>query len=175
MSSVTTSKINTVNGVTNLTVTTGNTDGPALIVTATNDVYIRANATANIFTVNASSVRVNTSLTVTNSLSVSNTVTVSTNTFNLGSPLLASNGYSRLPNGLLMQWGSVSTNTSVGNITFPAAFSTLYSITCSLNLAAAYGSSNTYIPLFIAVSTTTANIRTGNTTSKTAYWQAIGV
>jgi hypothetical protein len=168
MSSVTTSKIDTANGSTNLTITTGNTNGPALIVTTTNDVYIRANTSANLFTVNTSSVRVNTSLTVTN------TITVSTNTFNLGSPLLNSNGYSRLPNGLLMQWGSVSTNTSVGNIIFPAAYSNLYSFTYSLNMDAAYGGS-TYMPLLIAVTTTTANIRTGNTTSKTAYWQAIGV
>lgn len=97
---------------------------------------------------------------------------VSTNTLTLGTSSIAANGYSRLPNGLLYQWGTVSSNSSVGNITFPTAFTTLYSITATAENAT-YNS--TYNAQLIASNTTTANTRTGNTTATNVRYMAIGV
>ena len=50
-----------------------------------------------------------------------NTTQLATTAFAYGMASKAANGYLKLPNGLIMQWGSVAANTSV---TFPIAFPT---------------------------------------------------
>jgi hypothetical protein len=199
MSSLTTTTVNTKDGVTNLTLTTGNTTGPALVVSSSNTLWIRANSSVNVFTINTTSAVVNTpatfnnnvavtgvvtitgnvsttdSLAVTNNAVVSNGLIVSksatfeTNTFTLGSYSAANPGYTRLPNGLLLQWGNVTINSTSGTITFPAAFGTVYSVQLT-------PSSNTQsqIPAVTSVSLTTATVRSANATSNTVYWLAIG-
>jgi len=65
-------------------------------------------------------------------LQVSANLIVGTNTFTLGTSSVAANGYSRLPNGLLMQWGNDSRTvnaTTTNTTTFPVAFTTLHSVT----------------------------------------------
>ena len=41
---------------------------------------------------------------------------------------LAANGYQRLPNGLMMQWGSASPTSGAQSIVFPVAFTTLFNV-----------------------------------------------
>lgn len=96
---------------------------------------------------------------------------LSTNTLSLGTSSIAANGYSRLPNGLMLQWGVVSSNSSVGNITFPALFSTLYSLQITPITAT---HNTTYLPVVIASNTSTANVRTGNTTAINVHYMVIG-
>lgn len=204
MSSVTTTKIDTKDGATNLTITTGNTIGPKLVVNSSDGVWI-GNSTANVFVANTQKAVISTtlevsgdivlngallntsgSLTINDSVTVNGAVTgvstitantlnavngaISTNTFSLGTSSVSSTGYSRLPNGLLYQWGTASaTSSSTGNLTFPVAFSTVYSLVATANQTATYAAG------VIALSTTGATIRTANTTSATVYWMAIGV
>jgi len=197
MSSLTTTTINTANGTTNLTVTTGNTSGPAIVVSSNNDVWIRANSSTNSFITNATSTRINTPLIVaTNSTFSSNATfnanltlnanatvnriaattieivigSVSTNTFTLGAASIANPGYSRLPNGLLLQWGNTTVNSSVGSVTFPAAFSSVY----SMQLTPTVSTVGNTLPAVTSLSTTVAQLRSANATSSTVYWLAIG-
>jgi hypothetical protein len=52
-------------------------------------------------------------------------VNCTTNTaLNLGSSSKAANGYTWLPNGVLMQWGITAANSTAGNATFATAFPT---------------------------------------------------
>jgi hypothetical protein len=144
MSSLTTTTINTRDAVTNLTVSTGNTSGPAIVVGSSTDVWIRANTSSNSLIANSSGVRfpltvtVNGAVTISNTLSTGNTTitgllstgnttitgtgSVSTNTFNLGSSSKTANGYTYLFNGVIMQWGQVLANTVSGNVTFSVSF-----------------------------------------------------
>lgn len=204
MSSLTTTTIDTANGATDLTVRTGNTSGPSLVIGATTNITARSNNSTNIFSANstglithlplrpAGNLVVNSISTFTanvvansvaavaitsNTISTNSTITapnvsITSNTLSLGTAVISSSGYTRLPNGLLMQWGSVASNTSVGNITFSVPFTSIYSFTHGINVAGAYNS--TYQTQTIALTTSTANVRTGNTTSKTVYWTAIG-
>lgn len=43
-------------------------------------------------------------------------------TFNQFDALLGGNGYQKLPSGLIMQWGSISTSATSGTVTFPTTF-----------------------------------------------------
>jgi hypothetical protein len=200
MSSVTTSRIDTRDGTTNLTLTTGNTTGAAVIVGTSNTISLRSNSTFNVLTTNSSSVTSNLPVTFANTANATreftfsntvtvngnttfnsnvsantislNTATISSNTLNLGEPALSTTGWSRMPNGLLWQWGSVAANSSTGDITFTTPFGTLYSITAT---AVGTVAGATYATTFLAANTTTANVRTANTNSRTVYWQAIGV
>ena len=91
----------------------------------------------------------------------------------LGVSSAAANGYSYLPNGILMQWGTVIANTT-STITFPIAFPTsLYSVTISPRSNLYVGANVLY---FATTNTTVAQIRSSSTTtSATAYYMAIGV
>jgi len=198
MSSLTTTTINTVNGTTNLTATTGNTTGPAIVVSSGENVWIRANSTANVFVTNTTATIINSAATVNSTFTVSGNATfnsnvtinanttmnrmtantvatvngsVSTNTFTLGASLASSTGYTRLPNGLLMQWGTIQANTTVGAVTFPAAFFPVYSMTATAN-----DKSTTCMAAITALTNTTATILlSSNTSQRTVYWQAIGL
>jgi len=92
----------------------------------------------------------------------STTAFVQSNTgLTLGTSSKAANGYSYLPNGLLMQWGTVLANNSVGNATFPLAFPTAcqsvqLSVIGSANIAYQAASPNTTVAQVRTSSTTTA-------------------
>lgn len=98
-------------------------------------------------------------------------ITLTSNTLNIGTGSISANGWSRMPNGLLFQWGSVSANSSVGNITFPTAFTQQFVVT-----ATSHGSLGANVWAFVLASNnTTANVRTANATARTVDWIAIGI
>jgi uncharacterized protein (DUF2062 family) len=169
MSSLTTTLINTANGSTNLTLGTGNTSGPALVVSSGSGVTIRANATSNVFVANSSTIAANVAMTVANTLTAT---TINATSFNLGTPSIATSGHSRLPNGLLVQWGTVSVNSTTGSITFPTAFA---ASPYSLQITAT-ATGNTEQAAVTAITTTTASVRSSReTTAATQYYLALGV
>ncbi len=204
MSSLTTTTINTIDGLTNLTVRTGNTSGPSIVVNTLDTVTISANSTANIIIANTTAVRVNAAATMTTTLTVTANVNaqaninvqgtanvvgavlaanatlsgritaanavISSNNLTLGSSLIANPGYSRMPNGLLMQWGNTSVNSSSGSVTFPATFTAVYTMQLTPSTATVGNS----LPAVTALTTTTATLRSGNATATTVYWLAIG-
>lgn len=100
-------------------------------------------------------------------------LTVSSNTgFNLGTSTKAANGSTYLPNGLLLNWGTVAANTTAGLATFTTAYTTaVYSVTLTGREAVA----NVFYVL--AANTTTANVRTTSTAAagSNVYYLAIGV
>ena len=198
MSSLTTTSINTANGSTPLTVGTGNTSGPAIIVSGGTDVAIRANTSANVFIANSSGLRANAALTVANTLTVTGQATLNTvangvsfagnttfanvvatsvrttntvvtsNSLTLGTSSIATSGHSRLPNGLLVQWGTTaSIATSGTTVTFPVAFSAApYSVVLTAVSATASFRVNT---------TSTTNFTANSSAASTAYYMAIGL
>ena len=112
--------------------------------------------------------------TANSSLVNATSVTVNSNTgLTLGTSDTSANGFTYLPNGLIIQYGSVDANTTVGDITFANVFPTgLYSLTVTTNIAGAYDS--TYQSIVIASNTSTANVRTANVTAKSVSYTAIG-
>ena len=70
-----------------------------------------------------------------------------------------------------MQWGTVASNTTAGDVTFPATFPTAI-------IGVQVTPQVTYIvngyPNVIAQTTAGCNVRTGSTTSRNMFWQAIG-
>lgn len=112
-------------------------------------------------------------LTVGGNLSVSsNTLTLGTS--NVGSVSLA-NGYSYLPNGLLMLWGTFTASNSTANV---ISFATSTGVAFSVNCFSVSATSNSGISSYHAgvynVNATAFTLATGNTTNCTVYWQAIG-
>jgi hypothetical protein len=108
-------------------------------------------------------------------LSNTGSATLNSNTLTLGTSSISANGYSRLPNGLLFQWGtsaSVAQDSST-TVTFPVAFTTLYSVTFTGRQAinTTSGGSDTVS----ASNTTTFTIAHGADGTSTFYWMAIGV
>jgi hypothetical protein len=112
-------------------------------------------------------------------LQVTTNLTVSTNTLTLGTSSAAANGYSRLPNGLLMQWGNDSrivNATTTNTSTFPVAFTTLYSVT-AVSRDTGIVAANASITV-TALGTTTftwRNYGTGAAAASPIYYVAIGV
>jgi hypothetical protein len=90
----------------------------------------------------------------------------------IGSANTSANGSGTLTNQLELRWGSVQANSSVGDITFETPFSSLFSITITPETSTV---DSTYQPQLIASNTTTANVRTSNTTSITVYYNAFGI
>lgn len=89
-----------------------------------------------------------------------------------GAVATTANGYTWLTNGILLQWGVVSANSTVGNVTFPTTFpNALLSITAT-TVSTVTG--QTYAALLLAANTSTANVRTSNGTARSVYWQALG-
>jgi hypothetical protein len=96
-----------------------------------------------------------------------------TNTFNFGTNNLAANGYSWLPNRMLMQWGVLNVNTT-SIATFSTAFTTsCFSVTVTPIAATLTGAN---VPIVSSVNTTAATIRSVSTaaTGSNAYYIAIG-
>ena len=97
-------------------------------------------------------------------------VTVATNTFTLGTSSATANGYTWLPNGILLQWGTVSANVTTGDATFPVAFpTTCFSVTANRRVAGANG-----FAIIAGQNTTVAQIRTANNTAVNCSYFAIG-
>lgn len=104
-------------------------------------------------------------------LSVGSTMNVVTNTINLGSSTKASNGYTYLPNGLKLVWGTGAANTTTAAQTFATAFAPLYSITL--------GQTTNAVASLVAITAstnTTFTPRSGSTANPgiTYYYMAIG-
>ena len=87
-----------------------------------------------------------------------------------GGASAAANGYTWLPNNILIQWGSV-TMTSSGAVTFPTAFpNNCFSMTAS----GSYSGGADYAFNISALSKTAATISHSGSISQTVYWIAIG-
>lgn len=132
-----------------------------------------ANSTTN-FTATRNTISVGNS-TVNTSANSSRVTTgsavLTSNTLTLGTSTAAANGYTFLPNGLKLNWGSLQVNSSSGQAVYNNAFATaVYSVTVSGNTA-----DPTRVPAVISVTTAEAQIRTTNATATTVYYMAIGV
>lgn len=144
--------------------------------TANSSTIVVSNSTSSI-TVSEGTITVGNSTvntTANSSLVNATSVSVNSNTgLTLGTSDTSANGFTYLPNGLIIQYGSVDANTTVGDITFANVFPTgLYSLTVTTNIAGAYDS--TYQSTVIASNTSTANVRTANVTAKSVSYTAIG-
>lgn len=144
--------------------------------TSNSSTVVVSNSTSSVTISSGSIVVGNSTVNTTSNSSLVNTtsVTVNSNTgLTLGTSDTSANGFTYLPNGLIIQYGSVDANTSVGDITFANVFPTgLYSLTVTTNIAGAYDS--TYQSIVIASNTSTANVRTANVTAKSVSYTAIG-
>ena len=86
------------------------------------------------------------------------------------------NGYTYLTGGILMQWGWVAANSSVGNATFPIAFpSALFSYSAVSNTVDTDPAVLGYGARVIGANTTVLQVRTSQTTTKNCHYIAIGV
>jgi hypothetical protein len=97
---------------------------------------------------------------------------LSANGFNVS---LSSNGYQKLPSGLIMQWGkTISTGAdSTVSVSFPISFvSEVYSVVVTQNAGRQDGSSGTISVDGITI--TSFNIQNGADNTGPFYWQAIG-
>jgi hypothetical protein len=96
---------------------------------------------------------------------------INLNTLNTWSS--GSNGYQKLPSGLIVQWGlATSSSTTSQNVNFPISFpnACLNVVTCQ-----AVQTSHTYNACATALSTTGFCLRIGNGTDvDNCYWQAYG-
>jgi hypothetical protein len=141
------------------------------IMLKANDANVTINATSNISISSNTTFLSNVSLNANASFAAN--VSITGNNLVLGTSNNSANGYTWLPNGLIMQWGTVASNTTTGDVTFSVPFNTMLSFTSmatTVNSALNY----TYATVLIASNTTTANIRTANTTSRSVRWLAIG-
>jgi hypothetical protein len=95
-------------------------------------------------------------------------LTTTSNTLSLGTSSIAANGYTYLPNQLLLQWGSLLVNSSTAAQTWPTAFATnAYSITATANTISTNVAVTTCnVSKFTVVTATTANVR--------VFWTAMG-
>lgn len=83
-------------------------------------------------------------------------------------------GYTRLPNGFLMQWGNTSTSSGSGTITFPIAFTTAcYCLQFTIN--GGTSPANQYALIAGVPSTTSVSVYSGVGSTIGFYWLAIGV
>lgn len=142
----------------------------------TNNYIMIKSEDANVIINASSNVNISSNVTFSANVSLVNTsLSVSTNNFTLGVSNTSANGYSTLPNGLLLQWGTVVSNTTVGDVTFTVPFTatllSFTSTTATVNSAFNY----TYTPVLIASNTTSANVRTSNVTAANVTWMAIGI
>lgn len=137
------------------------------------EVIVKNSSTNNqiMLKINDANVTINAS----SNISITSNLTITGNTFVLGASNNSANGFSMLPNGILMQWGTVSSSRTAGDVTFTIPFPTsLLSFTSTArttNSAFNY----TYTPVLIASNTTTANVRTSNTSAVNVTWIAIGI
>lgn len=131
-----------------------------------------ANSSAGRANVEPGRVRVGANVVVNTSIVTTPSVNVTSNSgLGLGSYTISGNGYTYLPNGLKMNWGFVSANSTNGNAVFTNAFSTaVYAVIATSNTPVA-----TYQAGVTAINLGNTNIRTANVNSTNVYWVAIGV
>ena len=104
------------------------------------------------------------------------TVNVSSNTLSVGTSSSTANGYSRLTNGLLFQWGNVSVTNANTTVTFPVPFTNIFQVTAT-TVQGGIGATgaNVNCASFITTTNVTAfNVRTNSITANTVNWMAIG-
>lgn len=83
---------------------------------------------------------------------------------------LGTDGYQKFPGGLMIQWGYISTNTTSAAVSFPASFSSVYSVVGATEYG--NGSSGGY---FRAGSLSTSGFTfTAGSNAAKAWWVAIG-
>jgi hypothetical protein len=113
----------------------------------------------------------------TSNLHVIGSANISGNTLSVGTTKSSTaNGFSRITNGLLLQWGNVSVTNANTTVTFPSAFTTLYQVTVSTVLTgiAATGANVNCTPFITTSNVTTFNVRTNSATANVVNWMAIG-
>lgn len=92
-----------------------------------------------------------------------------------GSPSALANGYTFLPGGLLLQWGTYTAPSGVsGNLSFPTTFGTVYSVVVTINRGTSTSSSSYDLVLAATPTTTTFKVNSGFSSSHSFYMQAIG-
>jgi hypothetical protein len=92
-------------------------------------------------------------------------------------PLIAANGYTFLPGGMLLQWGTVASTGTNPTITFPIAFSsTPYSVQFNPARSGMSSVSSTFYLNTSVLSATQFQIvnSSAGTTNYSYYWSAIG-
>jgi len=107
----------------------------------------------------------------------SSALNVTSNTINVGTgSAITANGYSRLTNGLLFQWGNVSVTNANTVVTFPAAFTALFQVTATGVLldGSATGTNLNVMPIITTSNVTAFNVRINSATANTVNWMAIG-
>lgn len=117
------------------------------------------------------------------SIMVANSTAINavSNTFNLGTSSIAANGYTYLPNGLLMQWGNITATVNLSTtatVTFPTSFTTFYSGSVTLLNNNVQATAPGAVATITANSATTLTWRTNMpqvAASATIYWWAVGV
>lgn len=147
MSTLSVKTIDSANGTTTLTIRTGNTFGPKIDVYPNNQIIVSGNSTTQALTINttaitaalpvtAANATITNTLNVTTAANLGNTVisgtanvsgdikTYSANvttSLTVGTPSVAANGHSKMPNGLTMQWGVANILSNGSVITLPTA------------------------------------------------------
>jgi len=131
-------------------------------------VELVVNGTTNALSVNSiAHATFSNNVTVTNNITAAN-ATITSNTFTLGSSSIAPSGYTTLPNGLKLVWGTAGINTSTTTVTFPSAFN---SITYNVQLT---GTESGNVPHLVSSNSTTFSA-ISSSSFQTVYYMAIGV
>ena len=169
---------NTVNAISIL----GNTGNITTInITTGNVVNLNSNTatittllstTANVTTINANLVNATTF----NSNNINSNVSITTNTgLTLGTSSIGANGYSFLPNGLVLQWGHANANSTQRTVTFPVGYGTnCYSVTAVGNTTGTDNSAAVNIIAVYGINSTAFLLKTGNASNVPCSWMAIG-
>lgn len=91
----------------------------------------------------------------------------------IGTSVKAANGYTFLPNGILLQWMSVSATSTTTRFTYPITFpTTLFNVSATAGANLTYAAN--HMPQILAANTSGANIATANSTATQVYVMAIG-
>lgn len=150
------------------TVSVGNSSVNAFI-NSTSMVLVNQSSRISLGNSTSNAVTNSTGFYTTHTFSGANAV-LTTNTFTLGTSTISDTGYTWLPNGLKLNWGWVSANSTNGNATFSSAFTTYcYNVTATSNTPV-----STYQAGVTGTNTTVALIRTANATSTNVFYMAIG-
>ena len=90
--------------------------------------------------------------------------------------LIANTGYSRLPNGLILQWGQTLANNTVGNVIFPKVFPNYVFSVSAMVVSGSAAYSNAVAYLAGPANTSVAQIRANKVdgANNIVYWTAIG-
>lgn len=82
----------------------------------------------------------------------------------------SANGYVKLGNGIIIQWGKTSSNNNV-TVTFPTAFTS----TPTLSTSVVRSAGDSYAPVIVSISATNFKIYCGGgSNGSPSYWIAIG-